>query len=897
MEGTQKKSKKISSPKTSKRKKISSASKKMQPVLDRKTQKKIEQIKKQPSIRVTALPSLSPFVVHLTPAEIPSLFEENHSALIHLDFLVTETNTAHTKISQPDEVLRLRPEEIRQQLEEQDFTPSTLTQVKVRPSSLPTLETIREALRLFRYRQPTKNIPQISASDSFPILLDLPESEGDPDESEIVTWDELTFATHSYSVPEKKPTTPPWKEHFFSLFSKNIRMPVLGLELPIGWHRALAVFVLFSFTFVLPLHAMETWQELRDARKHIEQSSEGALTHLKTAAATIWSGNPAEATPSFSQAKEQFQSARETLETIHGATSFLLSVLPQTKNDYRAAERLLTAGDLLSRAGERMTEGLSSLDKTAEVPTSKLKILSTYLSSALPDLTQAEQEILAVDTKEIPEAYRESLTKLQSLLPSFVGSIQEINDFSDTLAAFLGAEGKKRYLFIFQNNTELRPTGGFMGSFALLDIDRGTVQNLEVPKGGTYDLQGSLRESFIAPKPLQLLNARWEFQDANWFADFPTSARQMLQFYSDAGGPSVDGVVAVNATFVASLLDVLGHLEMPKYERTMTAENFLFETQKIVEQEYPTYQSDSSERTENAPKAFIGDMAATLLERVKNLHKDDFLRLLDRAYAGLQEKDVQLFFTDESLQKTVHSLGWSGEVKNTKGDYLLVVDTNLGGGKTDGVIDEDINLQINVKPDGHIVNTVTISRTHHGIQSALFTGVNNVDYLRIYVPRGSRLLQANGFSIPDSSLFESPDPEWSKDPDLVFSEQTETTDTKNKTIVGEEFGKTYFGNWIQTKPGTTSTATFTYELPFSLNLSGNYESLIEKVKKGLGLQTLKSYQLTIQKQSGVAKRTTELELNLPDEWKIVWRSSETDHPSFSNTTDASYSVLFEPTSL
>src|SRR3989344_8002630 len=37
----------------------------------------------------------------------------------------------------------------------------------------------------------------------------------------------------------------------------------------------------------------------------------------------------------------------------------------------------------------------------------------------------------------------------------------------------LGFRGSKTYLVLLQNNTELRPTGGFMGAFALVTMDRG----------------------------------------------------------------------------------------------------------------------------------------------------------------------------------------------------------------------------------------------------------------------------------------------------------------------------------------------------------------------------------------------------------------------------------------
>jgi hypothetical protein len=410
--------------------------------------------------------------------------------------------------------------------------------------------------------------------------------------------------------------------------------------------------------------------------------------------------------------------------------------------------------------------------------------------------------------------------------------MEEYVNFVDTLGTMLGAENKMRYLAVFQNNTELRPTGGFLGSFAEMDVQRGEVVRMFVPGGGTYDVQGQLQAFVAAPGPLQLLKARWEFQDANWFPDFPTSAKKLRWFYTEAGGPTTDGVVAVNATFVADLLRLLGPVEMPEYGRTFDAENFIFETQKIVELEY--------DRSENAPKEVIGDLAPILLKRIQEADVQTLLAVVDLVSRGLEEKDIQLNFREDDLQTAAEDFGWSGSLKQTNGDYLMVVNTNLGGGKTDGVIDQDIQVNVQVNDDGSSVNTVTVTKTHRGMKTALFTGNNNVDYLRLYVPRGSQLLSADGFEIPPDDLFD---------------------------------GKTVFGNWMQTASGEVETVTFKYLVPASIFTDQASQSWSDQIKHKLGLPELGEYTMLIQKQSGVVSRTTTVNVSLPDGLTPLWSST------------------------
>ncbi|MBI4598640.1 DUF4012 domain-containing protein [Candidatus Uhrbacteria bacterium] len=893
----------------------------------------------KPVIRSASSHQLSPFVIHLSsepavPFTLPAATEDPHA--IRLNFLVPEPELApwpSEQTSPETSVASMRG--LSFQLREDDRTPSSvpvLPDVSLSRSALPILSDIREAVRVFRrthgvvdppasvfdparFRPPTCSSSRVSLTAPA-LVFEFPEPEdGEEAESDVLTLEDLERSAQARENGSPGVVVPArirfsWRFldfvcGFHGVFH-SVRRTGMGLRqtvaerlrrfaspvaLPFGWQRALGVFVLLSFACVLPLHAMETLQGARAAKGGVEEAGRGGLERLQSAAATMLARDPAAAAAAFAQAGSDFAKAKDHLEEIRGTAALLVSVLPQTRKRYGVVEELLVAGDLLSRAGQRMSEGMAALGAPASSPTTKLEVLSAYLRSTLPDLEGAEKRMRALDTGDVPESYRAQLGELQALAASFTASVREFTSFSQAFASLLGSDGSRRYLLVFQNNAELRPTGGFMGTFALLDLEEGRVRALEIPEGGTYDLQGSLRTSVIAPEPLRLVNARWEFQDANWFPDFPASARRILETYGDAGGPSVDGVIAVNATFFASLLSVLGPLDMPEYGRTVDADNFLLETQKVVEYEYVAYQDPTSLREEDAPKAFIGDIADRAFERLASLNERGTLALFDRLSEGLRTKDVQAFFPNTEIQAVARDLGWTGEVKTAEGDYLMLVDANVGGGKTDGVIEQDVDLDVAVQPDGRVVNTLTVRRAHHGAEGELFTGVNNVDYLRVYVPLGSRLIEADGFTVPDASLFEQPEEGWLSDPDVRLMEEAEEVDAASGTRITQEFGKTAFGNWVQTRPGTVSTARFVYELPFTVQLLADASSFTDKVKEGMGFSTLESYILTLQKQSGVLDREIRVHVRVPASLEILWTSEDAEEANFSNETDAFYSLL------
>ena len=655
--------------------------------------------------------------------------------------------------------------------------------------------------------------------------------------------------------------------------------------LPFGWQRTIGAFVAMSFVFVLPLHAMNLVNNLRDTKIEIQNLSDNALHTLKkgTSAALVKNINQAET--SFKDASDQFAKTQQTINQIGGLTNSILSTLPSTQKTYNTGQNLLKMGESLSIAGARLSQGFQAMEAELNpTPVSKIKILSTFTNAAIPHLKDTQKWLDKIDVEMIPQQQLEVFSLLQTKLPTLINTVEEFTELSKLAEQILGADGTKRYLLLFQNNTELRPTGGFIGSFAEIKINNGLIDSLNIPKGGSYDLQGSLKTNLIAPKPLQLLKARWEFQDANWFADFPTSSRQVIEFYTDSGGPSVDGVIAINATYISKLLGLLGPIEMPEYSRIINEKNFLFESQKIVELEY--------NKKENEPKKFIGDLAPKLLAKVIKKSSNDFLDLADLLGSGLATKEIQIYLQDENLQEDILKQGWGGAIKRTEGDYLMIVNTNLGGGKTDGVMTEDININVNMQTNGSIVNTVTIKRTHHGKPNALFSGVNNVNYLRLYIPKKSKLIHATGFSEPDSSLFESPNPKWTIDDDLYYSLANSTKHLQSNTDVMEESGKTVLGNWVQTSPGETSIVKFTYELPFKINEEGQ-ETAIDAIKKIVGVKKHDRYTMIIQKQSGVINRQTNINLQYPKNKKILWSSDNLNNLVVSNESDAFVGVLFD----
>lgn len=814
--------------------------------------------------------ALSPYIIHLSNHEEPKSATPNLDALAESLMIDPELILDDDSSFVDENDLSLSFDEIIAQLSEPiqlDVPKAKNVFIKLNVNSLPAEVPLQNTLPASIYAEISNfEVIEFTREDLINLVLELIDTDfefAEPAKNDkgYVIHDDNEIAKEIESMFEED--TRKTSSGFFGL------LPFLG-EIRF---RAIAVFVLLSFSIVLPLQAMKSISGVTDRQATITNAGKAAIENFTRGTDALEADRFDVAGSNFRRASENFADAEESLTSINLAVQGIARAIPKTDRTFETAKGLAEAGQSLSLAASELADAAQNI-KAEQSPTvsTKLSMMKTYVESILPKIDEASKALEKVDPSVLDKAEADKVSELKEQTPKIGESMREFIEFADTLTTILGDERKMKYLIAFQNNTELRPTGGFIGSFAEMDMLNGEITNIHIPEGGTYDLQGQLTKFVEAPHPLQLINDRWEFHDSNWFPDFPTSARKLMWFYDKAGEPTVDGVIAINADLIPSLLEITGPIEMPNYERTIDSENFLFETQKIVELEHEKYDTTREERTAEAPKQFIGDLAPVLLERIQNADMKELLAIADVIGDGLVEKDVQLYMNNTSLQSHISDLGWSGEQKEVPEDYLQIINTNLGGGKTDSVIDQQVDIDINIASDGTITKKVVITKIHKGLKSAIFEGKNNVDYIRLYVPKGSKLLQAEGFEIPPDELFEAYGVPLEKDSDLELSMSNEQVDPESQTDIWDENGKTVFGNWFQTAPGETETISFTYELPFKFKTAKTDITMFDIAKSKLGFKDLETFTFFIQKQSGVKSRITSVNINFPDHSNLVWSS-------------------------
>ena len=573
---------------------------------------------------------------------------------------------------------------------------------------------------------------------------------------------------------------------------------------------------LLSFSILIIGFAV--WQVGSNLKADVVQSGNSAVANLEQARLDLESFNIDEAILDFSNAYEEFSRAEDSLNFMGSILGSVLAEIPGN-SQYKSARNLVEAGKIFSQAGQSLAQAANLISQTSLVlsPGNSGITIVSDLKNALvlsqADIHKAAELLADVDETVIPEEKRQSFLDFKSKLPEITKLIDNGVEYSRFLENLIAFGGSKKYIILFQNPSELRPTGGFPGSYAIMHFQDGQLKEFKIDD--VYNLDGQLKENVIPPKELQHITPTWAMRDANWFIDFPASARKIMEFFKKEAGYEIDGVITFNPLIVGKMLEVLGPIELPDYDLTLTADNFLQEIQAEVEY--------GENRTQ--PKTVLYEFGPKLLEKLYNAQPNQWVAIFDTLFASLESKDMPMYFNDLRLQSFALEKGFAGQVKDVPGDYLMVTATNIKGSKTDIITDTAMKLESEVK-GGEVIHKLSITRKHNGGKHKYgFYNRQNPSYIRVLVPEGSELISIDGISRPSNKpLVDYDNLDFEVDDDLAALERSEENKDGYKRY--EESGKTGFGFWVVIDPGQTKTTELVYKVPLEIN--EKYELYIQK---------------------------------------------------------------------
>jgi hypothetical protein len=551
-------------------------------------------------------------------------------------------------------------------------------------------------------------------------------------------------------------------------------------------------------------------------RSRVLSATTNGASQLQSAQNSLKDQQTTLAQSQFAQALAQFQKAQTDLNTSGGILQSILNLIPQKQD----AVSIVSATADMTQAGITLTqtyELINSVNFSAQglkVGVSNeesLDIFSHKLQEVQGLVSSADEKLSSVSESVIPDELKLTFLQARDVVKMTKNTLDNFSEVYYLFAELI--DNDKNILVFFQNNNELRATGGFLGTYGSVQSDHGQIESMTI--SSIYDLDGQLKEEIKPPTQLTAVNSRWYLRDSNWFFNYPDSARKMIQFYEKSGGQTPDLVMTMTPELVISLLGVTGPIEMPTYNATLTAENFIERTQLITSIEY--------DRNLNKPKQMLADFFPLFLQKIGTLSLEQRLRTLEIFQGSFAKKQILLYATNPKTQERIENFNWAGKITSTDRDYLAIVQSNLGGTKTDLYIKNSVNLLTEISETGEVINTLTFTRKNTLLDTA---NMKNLSYLRFFVPLGSELIEATGFT--PMFLPATNNTTLNIDPDIADIEANAVLNMANGTYIGNEGGKTTFGNWLELPGGQTKTITLKYKLPLTINALDRYSIVWQK---------------------------------------------------------------------
>jgi len=555
--------------------------------------------------------------------------------------------------------------------------------------------------------------------------------------------------------------------------------------------------------------------------------------------------NIALASEELNKAKESLTQTQKSLDAIS-----YLKFIPIAGMYYGDARHLTRAGfyglsaarilidsiepyaDVLGLKGKGGSFVQGTASQRIQTAVTTMGKITPHIDDIAIQMEGARKEIDAVDPNRYPAFFggkkiKNGLIQVKQLIDQGVAFVSDARPLIKILPTLLGDPNDKKYLVIFQNDKELRPTGGFITAYAVFRIEKGVIH---VDRSGDiYALDNGISNKSKAPAPIlkylpnvPVLNLR----DSNLSPDFIKSMETFNGLYRKASGyVDVDGIIALDTNVLVSTIKILddevyagGVRFTSKEDPRCDCPQVIYElerlisTPKSVDLKVTTLAAVQAQR-----KDLIGTLLYAIMEKaLKSSPKLYWGHLFQDMLTQVQQKHILFDIYNKDAQSGIEALNAAGRIRSFEGDYLHINQANFGGAKSNMFITETVTQNYETASDKTITKKITINykNPHAPSDCNLERGnlcINAVlrDWVRIYVPLGSKLIDSKGSEV--------------------------------KMISYDELGKTVFEGFLTVRPKGSATFSIAYTLPF-------------KVKD-------ESLPLLIQKQPGTGGNEYTLQVN------------------------------------
>jgi len=449
--------------------------------------------------------------------------------------------------------------------------------------------------------------------------------------------------------------------------------------------------------------------------------------------------------------------------------------------------------------------------------------------------------ISSVVVEYFPQFSQEYILELKSLISDLSQTVESIDSVISFIPDILGNSERKRFLILLQNEGEIRSTGGWLSSYAILGVEGGQIRELFVDD--IYNADGFLQvQNKRFNPPLSLVKALettdYSFSLVNWDPDLYNVMLESESFISALGkGDDLDGIITMDISFIQKLLDHWGGIEVPGENELITSDNLYSKIFEMHEEFTPG---------SNRKSTFLTNLANETVTKLLSSNFSQYKDTLTVFENGLNEKHLQAVFKNAGATRFFDSNNWDGRLDSKYVSAPIAIDWNWGGNKANLYIQRNhsLNIQIDEKD---ITYTYEINVVNESTTNTYPEG-DYINYSRIYIPAGSKLLSLKGLE-------------------------------DNEYDIYNDGGYIVVGGWFNTLAGESNILTIKYSV--SKNALGTYFPLSIQNDNVF-------FDINIYKQPGTKRESFVFNIEYPETWNVI---ESNDLTSISNQLNRRFDLI------
>lgn len=360
------------------------------------------------------------------------------------------------------------------------------------------------------------------------------------------------------------------------------------------------------------------------------------------------------------------------------------------------------------------------------------------------------QARLSGDYSWLPANWKTEVQKGLIMAGEYKTQVGQGREIIKLAPEILGLDGKQRdYMILFQNDSELRPTGGFIGSYGILSFKGGKLISLEIKD--IYEADGQLKGHVEPPWEIKkhLGEANWYMRDANWKADFVKSAADIQWFLEKETGKKINGVIGIDLEVAKAMLKATGEIYVPDFKEKINDGNLYEQAEFYTETKFFPGSAQKA--------SFLGALGKQLFEEIKGLNVEKRLALVQSFLSLLETNDLQLAINETETAKRLMDLSWDGRVYNGKCsgencvmDYWYAVEANLGVNKANYFVKRSMEESTEITTTS--INRILKINYENTAKNSEWPGGDYKNYMRLYLPKEVDVSQISVMDGNDTSI-------------------------------------------------------------------------------------------------------------------------------------------------